>query len=374
MAFALSELSKSPWLINGICPYFTMFPLQYPVQILNNTEHATVLDPFCGRGTSLFAARMFGFSAYGIDSNPVAIAISKAKLSNATIESIMDTLNMALNYHGEYVVPESEFWKAAYNDRVLNQICKVRSYLLIHDGSEECALRGLVLGALHGPKAKSLDKSSYLGNQMPRTYAPKPGYSVRYWSKNNLVPDYINIESVIKRRASRFYGNEMPNIPHEIIYGDARENGNYHTLPLISTVITSPPYYGMRTYYTDQWIRNWFLGGPDAPVNALNNQIDHSSPEDFALALSAVWRNCASVSQQGARMYVRYGGISSRKTSAMEIFEQSIALTGGLWRILNINDAGNALAGKRQAVQMLINTDKESIPTSEFDVELILNA
>ena len=28
-------------------------------------------------------------------------------------------------------------------------------------------------------------------------------------------------------------------------------------------IVTSPPYYGLRTYVSDQWLRNWFLGGAD---------------------------------------------------------------------------------------------------------------
>ncbi|MBU2752440.1 site-specific DNA-methyltransferase [Acidithiobacillus thiooxidans] len=58
--------------LNAICPYFTMFPLEYPNRVLakHRKEKAVVLDPFCGRGTTLFSARKFGFSAWGIDSSP----------------------------------------------------------------------------------------------------------------------------------------------------------------------------------------------------------------------------------------------------------------------------------------------------------------
>lgn len=41
------------------------------------------------------------------------------------------------------------------------------------------ALRGIILGALHGPKQKTFP--SYFSNQCPRTYAPKPAYAVRFW-------------------------------------------------------------------------------------------------------------------------------------------------------------------------------------------------
>lgn len=373
MVFALEELSKSPWLINGICPYFTMFPIQYPVNILNNiSNHTVVFDPFSGRGTSLFAARMFGFEAYGIDSNPVAVAISKSKLANVNVCGILESLMKALDYNGDYEVPQSEFWELAYDGIVLEQLCKIRAYLLLHDGPNERALRGLILGALHGPKAKNKDNASYLSNQMPRTYASKPTYSIKFWKKNNLKPDQINIEKVIRKRALRFYDVNIPNVYSDVILGDSRVFDNYRMLPQVNLIITSPPYYGMRTYYTDQWLRNWFLGGPDTPANILNNQIDHSSPYEFALNLGTVWENCARVSSDTARMFVRYGSIPSRKASALDIFKRSIEFCGNRWRIVNIVDAGNSQHGKRQAVQMLSN--KESQPSNEFDVELIRNA
>ncbi|WP_368014006.1 DNA methyltransferase [Acidithiobacillus thiooxidans] len=49
-----------------------MVPLEYPNRVLakHRKEKAVVLDPFCGRGTTLFSARKFGFSAWGIDSSP----------------------------------------------------------------------------------------------------------------------------------------------------------------------------------------------------------------------------------------------------------------------------------------------------------------
>ena len=63
--------------LNGICPYFTMFPLDFPLNILQcRAKHGeSVLDPFCGRGTTIFAARLTGLSSVGVDSSPVAAAM-----------------------------------------------------------------------------------------------------------------------------------------------------------------------------------------------------------------------------------------------------------------------------------------------------------
>jgi DNA modification methylase len=55
--------------LNAICPYWTMFPLDFPLQALAGGHPGEwVLDPFCGRGTTLFAARKLGMGTVGIDS------------------------------------------------------------------------------------------------------------------------------------------------------------------------------------------------------------------------------------------------------------------------------------------------------------------
>lgn len=70
--------------LNAIYPYFTMFPLEYPDEVLkrHRSERPIVPDPFCGRGVTLFSARKFGFESWDIDTSPVAVAIAKAKLAS----------------------------------------------------------------------------------------------------------------------------------------------------------------------------------------------------------------------------------------------------------------------------------------------------
>lgn len=178
-----------PAVLNGLCPYFTMFPLDFPLLILGRraSEGDWVLDPFCGRGTTNFASRMLGLRSLGVDSNPVAAAITAAKLVGTGAAHIVRELHDLLNRPAARFIPEGEFWNWAYHRDTLAAVCRLREGLL-----EDCrspariALRGILLGALHGPKQKSFQ--SYLSNQSPRTYAPKPAYSVRYWKERCLQP------------------------------------------------------------------------------------------------------------------------------------------------------------------------------------------
>ena len=192
--------------LNGICPYFTMFPLAFPLNILKRRakEGALVLDPFCGRGTTNFAARLVGLNSLGVDSSPVAAAVTASKLVTTTIHEILAEARRILAAQEARHIPGGEFWQLAYHSTVLNPLCRFREAFL-----EDCstapriALRGIVLGALHGPKQKVLP--SYFSNQCPRTYAPKPAYATRYWQARGLSPEPVHVLAVIERRAKRYY-------------------------------------------------------------------------------------------------------------------------------------------------------------------------
>jgi site-specific DNA-methyltransferase (adenine-specific) len=66
------------------------YPTQKPLALLKrivalaSDPSDRVLDPFCGSGTTLVAARDLGRRWVGIDANPQAIAIARQRLSPAT--------------------------------------------------------------------------------------------------------------------------------------------------------------------------------------------------------------------------------------------------------------------------------------------------
>ncbi len=352
--------------LNGICPYFTMFPLAFPLNILKRRakEGALVLDPFCGRGTTNFAARLVGLNSLGVDSSPVAAAVTASKLVTTTIDEILAEARQILAAQEARHIPGGEFWQLAYHSTVLNPLCRFREAFL-----EDCstapriALRGIVLGALHGPKQKVLP--SYFSNQCPRTYAPKPAYATRYWQARGLSPEPVHVLAVIERRAKRYY-RALSDVTGRVRLADSRaaealQPENSETR--FDWVITSPPYYGMRTYIPDQWLRNWFVGGPDAVDYTNRDQVVHSSPDDFAADLRQVWHNVACVCADDANMIIRFGGITDRRANPLDLLKRSLDESG--WRITTICNAGSATEGKRQADAFLRTKTQ---PLIEYDV------
>lgn len=343
-----------------------MFPLEFPLGILRRRakKYQTVLDPFCGRGTTNFAARLVGLRSLGVDSSPVAAAITAAKLVHVESPEILSEARDILTNTEPHNIPSGPFWAEAYHTETLLELCRFRTAFLRDCSTPtRIALRGIILGALHGPKQKTFQ--SYFSNQCPRTYAPKPVYATKYWRSRGLSPLRVDALEIIERRVKRYY-SAVPEGNGEVRLRDSREVDSLVPESVdarFSWVITSPPYYGMRTYIPDQWLRSWFIGGADHVDYSSERQITHTSPEDFAADLRKVWRNVAFACASDATMVVRFGGISDRRVNPQELAKTSFR--DSPWRLLTIRNAGSAREGKRQADTFLRSRSK---PVVEYDL------
>ena len=370
----LPQEEKMRTALNGICPYFTMFPLDFPYRVLKNFAKAGdwVADPFCGRGTTLFASRLLGLPCVGIDSHPVAVAISEAKLANTSPNWIMQTAKRILNDITEANdVPMGDFWDWAFNREVLGILCRLREGLLKNcDSSARKALCGIILGALHGPICKT--KKSYFSNQAPRTYAPKPDYAVRFWKSRGLRPPKIDVLEIIAERAERYFGIKQNHSNAIVKDSDSRDPHTFEGLAAankVKWVITSPPYYGMSTYMPDQWLRLWFLGGTPTVRYTFDTQIKHLSQEVFINELRKVWINLSIICHKSAKLVIRFGAINDRKVNPVEIIKESLRNTR--WNCITRKPAGSASKGRRQSLHF---NERAAEALEEYDIWAILQA
>ncbi len=330
-----------------------MFPLDFPYSILSQSALSKewVLDPFCGRGTTNYASRILGLPSVGVDNSPVAVALSQAKLANTSPHMVMrEAFQILEEVPVALDVPTGEFWEWAFQKDVLPIICRFREGFLKNCVSDtRKALRAVIMGALHGPQLKG--RPSYFSNQSQRTYAPKPGYAVNFWKSRGLTPQKVDVLQIIEVRAMRYYSQENMNAVGTIVYGDSREESTYANISLeqkVGWVITSPPYYGMRTYISDQWLRAWFLGGPSTVDYSTSGQVSHASPEIFASQLKKVWVNAGKLCIPEARLVIRFGAINERKVDALSLLKLSLQDSG--WATTKVKSAGFASEGRRQAL------------------------
>lgn len=357
MAVTAAELTKlsryDPLMrLNAICPYYTMFPLEFPLQVLRDAaEGDAVMDPFCGRGTTLYAARLLGLPASGIDANPVAVALARAKLATATSAGVARRCRDLLgNGYEPEEVPTGEFWQRCFASQTLRDICTLREQLRdCTDTEVTVLLRALLLGVLHGPLR--VNQPSYLSNQMPRTYASKPTYAVGYWRTTGLQPPVVDVADVVARRAAYSLKRLPAAVPGEVRCGDSTVDTSRLRLRF-HWVITSPPYYGMRTYLPDQWLRAWFLGAEPTVDYSNDGQLAQASEDLFVTALASVWRAAAGRCFPGAKLVVRFGALPSRAKDPGSLLRRSVAEARSRWVVDEVVPAGVPPRGKRQADQM----------------------
>ena len=354
------------WLrLNAVCPYYTMFPICFPLEQLKLYPETTrVLDPFCGRGTTIYAARLVGVPSVGVDVNPVAVAIAKAKLARVSLASVMELARILLS---ETVgdVPQGEFWRWCYHSDTLQEIVTLRQKLLhIRDTPASELLRAVMLGVLHGPR--NVGEPSYLSNQMPRTYASKPDYAVKFWQARDLGPVKVNTLAVIRRRVERLLGVLPPKVSGRVILGDAATSID-QMRSKFDLIVTSPPYYGMRTYVQDQWLRAWFVGGPPevpyatASVGQIALQPNQAS---FTSALAMTWRAVARRSHMGAKLVIRFGAIPSTKTDPEKMILASLLESAAGWAVRDVSPVQPPAKQNRQASQF----GRAGAAVSEVDI------
>lgn len=358
--------------LNAICPYYTMFPLEYPFRILKKyrTENPIVLDPFCGRGTTIFAARNLGMASWGIDTSPIAVAIAKAKLANTTLKRATNLIDRLLEVDPEHI-PDTQFFRKAFSKSTLKEVCALREGLnsIRSDSDTSVLVRAAALGCLHGPLSKSLPDAGYFSNQMPRTFATKPDYSVSFWKDKSLKAPRVSVKRVLLRKLERIINQpiEKCGALKQIICGDSATYKTFAKIPRgVSVVVTSPPYYGMRSYTQDQWLRMWFLGGPDDIDYIWESQLSHKSHDEFSISLASVWSNIRRSATDDIHMHVRFGSVPSIKSDAKKLIHSSLEESKN-WRVVSARTARSAHAGKRQADQMALGSNA----SEEYDFHIV---
>jgi hypothetical protein len=253
----------------GIGPYYAMFPVWFADIVVRefSAPGDVVLDPFAGRGTSIFSASVQGRVGVGIELNPVGWVYARTKLNPAPREAIEDRLHqLGTRTEGYRYAADDlpEFFKLCFAPRVRRFLLAAREYLDWRRNKTDRTTMALLLVHLHGKRADSLS------NQMRQTKSLSPDYAIRWWQERRMSPPAVDpIAFLISKldwryargvpeaaRSHVYLGNSVTRLPQ--LVGRVRSG----ELPRASLLFTSPPYFQLTNYHYDQWLRLWQLGGP----------------------------------------------------------------------------------------------------------------
>jgi hypothetical protein len=259
--------AKDRWA--GMGPYYAMFPSAFADGVIAKYSDIgdTVLDPFAGRGTTLFSAVVAGRKAIGMEVNPVGWIYSKTKLNPAAKEDVLARIVEIESCAADYRACAEElplFFHRCFSPEVKSFLMCARALLDWRESDVDRTVMAFLLIHLHG---KSTDS---LSNQMRQTKAMSPQYAIDWWLERGLDPPNVVPGKFLEKKLDWRYLKGLPvTAKGTVILGDSASllscfHGKLgqHGLSRPSLMLTSPPYFGITNYHYDQWIRLWLLGGP----------------------------------------------------------------------------------------------------------------
>lgn len=290
--------------LHGLHPYPTRFTPEVPASLIQALSRPgeTVLDPFCGSGTTLLEAVRLRRHAVGVDISPLAVLIAKVKCTRfnrrdeqAIKGSLAWATSIVAGFYGEThrkpkgksqlslglrdhcskigldAAPIARAWATSeltnwFGQEAFCEISLIRAVL------EQCPLpaaRDLLKVALSSILVSvSFQSSEIRRNRVRRNVEPYE--TLRRWKKK--VEDILDLSAAfsppIRWRAA------------EIYQGDARDL-NFLDSALIDLIVTSAPYPNIYDYRLFQKLRLLWLGlaevselnrGPDRDGSILTDQ------------------------------------------------------------------------------------------------------
>jgi hypothetical protein len=187
---------------HSLCPYFAMFPEAFVRRNLLawSNRDDIVLDPFCGRGTTIFESLLNGRRAIGCDTNPVAFCLSRAKAAPPGLADVLDRIAMLERKFHSYACKarelDDEFFMLCFHEDTLRQIAYLRTKLDWREDQVDCFIAALALGCLHGESHRT---ELCFSNRMPRTISTKPAYSIRWWREKGCTPPQRDVFSILRK-------------------------------------------------------------------------------------------------------------------------------------------------------------------------------
>ena len=304
-------------------PYYAMFPIEFAEEVVTtlSTPGDTVIDPFCGRGTTPYISMVYRRQSIGCDINPVAWIYSKTKTdpyprADAVIRRIGD-IRDAVN--ADDLLPRNQFQELAWCRIVLGFIKAARRELDWRNNQLDRTVAAFLLLSLH------IKLGDGLSNQMRHSRSMSPDYCVRWWRANNYTePPEIEPKEFLAKRVLWRYGKGIPEAHQgrnpRVVLRDS-------TLPLpkpqspVKLVLTSPPYSNVTNYHADNWLRLWAINeGPELPD--WDTEQKFANPHRYLSLLRDSFSSTLQVTDETTVWFIRSDARDRTKTAIISVMRE----------------------------------------------------
>jgi DNA modification methylase len=308
----------------------TMLP-QIGIEILKelNVKNGTLLDPYCGSGSSFASGIECGFTdMHGFDINPLAVLISKAKFTKVSINELFETKITFRNNVYDFLKDENnaetikrpqitniDFW---FSKEVIYHLTVIKHFIdSISDGN----IRRFFLI----PFSETVRECSYTRTNEFKLFRMKEEELLRF--NPDVISVYLKkLNDVIFLYSNFYFPKLSENVNVNVQYTTFKPQNDYFDI-----VLTSPPYgdsrttvaYGQFSTLSNEWlgidyarkIDGMLMGGvkPKQTINKglIADSISEISNADNirALEVSAFYNDLDNSIQKVAKS-IRKGGKS----------------------------------------------------------------
>jgi site-specific DNA-methyltransferase (cytosine-N4-specific) len=323
---ATLQVKSTTYYTHGFHPY----PAKYIPQIVSKYLSSfckrgyTILDPFCGSGTTIVEGAINGINSVGIDLNPIAYIVSKAKSNQyqdvdiQLVDKIIKQVRILnTKFSSDIEIPDFPNRNHWFQDNVCIELAKLKSKINLVENEN---VKDLLWCAFSKIIVRVSNQDS----------------EVRYSAKNKNIQDgtvynlfietLLNYVDILETDKYKILAKT------EIFNGDTlselyRFNENYFDF-----VITSPPYINTFDYYLYHKLRMFWLDYDHRPVRQKEIGNHHRiDTKDFATAkkeyvdsMSAIMNELSRVSKPKSNfvMIIGDGIVDGRTIDMSEVISE----------------------------------------------------
>lgn len=226
-------------------------------RFLTSNPSATILDPFCGSGTTLVESSLHGYKSFGIDVDPIAKLVSRVKthpLDSIYLQQVVTDITAKVQRRSKAnfrpSIPNLLHW---FSEEAVADLGVIRD--AIEDYRKDCPIYDFLIVCF----AAIIRRSSNADNQTQKTYVSH----TKVKQPEAAKPLFL---AVLRDYTERILAlSKIPSLGVATVIdaGDARNFSAYWNqkkLPKVDLIISSPPYLNSVDYVYNQMAEYFWIG------------------------------------------------------------------------------------------------------------------
>ncbi|TNO85928.1 hypothetical protein FHR08_27745 [Bacillus cereus] len=331
-SFTNPEELDTTYLTHGLHSYPAKYIPQLPEAVIleHTNERNTVLDPFCGSGTTVLEASIHGRKSIGIDSNPIAALVSRVKTTALSVDELQRIKEISQKLKSiEKVeekevpnVPNIDHW---FQQNMIKELAWLKDFISQEKSVKVQDFLKVIFSSIIVSVSNQESDTRYAAKQknLPDGYAFKRFIS-KLSSSIKSIEELSKIENV-KKNSPRILNMDSREVTSE----DIPDNS-------VDLVVTSPPYANSYDYYLYHKLRMTWLGYDFVEVKEaeIGSRNEHSSRkksvQTYIDKMIPVMKNVARVLKPNKLAYFFIGDsiISGEYINMKDVFIELGNLTG----------------------------------------------